>query len=856
MSVSPSGSPPRRALHERSNSQNNSQNNRLGIRLVPYSPPRVASDGTVTSSKTITQADANTETDTELDQSQACSPSHSFSPQLETPSPSLQRARARTTVVSPSPLKGPTRYPSSDFEPSQSSWTPHYDTDADDQASYASRPPSRGPSASPRPASRKKVIKVNPDKTFSVQYHNASMSSRVESLWSLPPSFTTGNTSYGRESIGTQGTIGEDRQSRPASPLTPLAEREPSSPVISSRTQDPSTPDTSSPWNYRLFGGLRKVPKTPDVKQKQPQTQDAPPELPLPTLPEVDLPVPEAGPSSKWLNEKTSFHSSSSDQTRTTVSERTNIKTYGQSSPVNVADLRSLPPSSIHSNIELIGDPSSAEASLYASTRPPTEDSNVNFVTHGSHSASSSIVAVRHRVQPEFSQESLVVAPLQPRKRRSSDTFALARCRSRDTIRSRSASITSLSTIFTQEATRALFVGPPTVLQHAGPSWHDLQNRPQSRPYQWSGQLSTVMSESEGGSSEPASRALSLSSVPRRRGSDHSKHVLSMTSSLFGLEEHIESPSPSRSNTPSHSRNNSLEPPSATYARNSARDPATGTIRLVRDHDEDGDGLADLEVLHHRSSRTRLGRFLSSHASDRSLRSTASFNAAVPAWAKVYYGSGERKWLAAQPSMESMYDSDFNDSELHEPQLSRSPSQDANATNIRNPRRRPRDLFPRQHSATGSMGVSAAPAHPVMAVVRNIKKQTSSIWSPHLVRDRRPAQISIWQPPASEWESRSELTGRRNAQVTMFVVGFVFPLAWMLAALIPIKAVTTETDDIERNNSTSKLDGTQVNGREDAVFTSAIWWRKVNRGMSIIGLLILGAIVALIVIGVKQRWGQ
>jgi len=78
----------------------------------------------------------------------------------------------------------------------------------------------------------------------------------------------------------------------------------------------------------------------------------------------------------------------------------------------------------------------------------------------------------------------------------------------------------------------------------------------------------------------------------------------------------------------------------------------------------------------------------------------------------------------------------------------------------------------------------------------------------------------------------------------------------MLAAFIPIKAASTETDDSERNNSTSKLDGTQVNGREDAVFTSAIWWRKVNRGMSIIGLLILGAIIALIVIGVKQRWGQ
>lgn len=120
--------------------------------------------------------------------------------------------------------------------------------------------------------------------------------------------------------------------------------------------------------------------------------------------------------------------------------------------------------------------------------------------------------------------------------------------------------------------------------------------------------------------------------------------------------------------------------------------------------------------------------------------------------------------------------SDYSEGQPLEAQLSRSPSQDANVTNIRVPRRRPREHFPRQPSNAGSMDISSTPAHPVMAVVRNIKKQTSSIWSPHLVRDRRPVEHSIWEPPAAEWEAQSELTGRRNAQVTMFVVGFIFPL--------------------------------------------------------------------------------
>ncbi|KAF5026403.1 hypothetical protein F66182_1531 [Fusarium sp. NRRL 66182] len=844
MSVSPPGSPPRRALHERTDSENNRQ----GIRLVPYSPPRVASDGTGTS-QTVTYPDAGTETDTELDQT-SCSMLHSSSPAFETPPPSLQRPRSRTDV----PLRRPSRYASLDFESSPSPWTTHSDADLQDRTSIVSRPPSREPSASPRPGSRKRSVTVHRDGTFSLHPQDASMSSRVESLWSLPPSFTTGTTSYGRGSLG---AFTDDRPSRPSSPLTPLTERRSSLPASTPRGKEPATPENPSPWNYRLFGGLRKVPKTPDVKQKQPQTSDTPPVLHLPTLPEVDLPGAGAGPSSQWLSQKTSFQSSLTEQTRSTVSERTNIKTYGQSSPVAVADLTSLPPSSIHSNIELHGDPSSAEGSLYLSTRPPTQDSNANYVTHGSHSGSSSVVAVRHRVRPEFSQESLVVAPLRPSKRRSSDPFGLVASRSRETLRS-SASISSLSTIFTQEATRALFVGPATILQQPGTTWHEPQSRAQPHTHQWSGRLSVVMSESEG-DSESASRALSLSSVAGRRssglGSSHSRQVLSMASSLFNLDEHVETPPQSRS----HSRNNSLEAPAATYSRGMPRDPTTGTIRLVRDHDEDGDGLADLEVLRHRSSRTRMGRFLSSYASDRSLRSTASFNANVPVWAKVYYGSGERKWLAAQPSMDSMY-SAYTESQAPRSQHSRTPSQDVNFTNINNPRRRPRDQPPQRHSVADSLEISPAPANPVMAVMRNIKKQTSSIWSPHLAQDRRPIEQSIWRPPAANWEARSELTGRRNAQVTMFVVGFVFPLAWMFAAFIPITQ-GSQSGDVERSRNTFSLEkqrnsSDRANTEEDAVYSSAIWWRKVNRSMSIIGLLLLGAIIALIVVGVKQRWGH
>lgn len=78
-------------------------------------------------------------------------------------------------------------------------------------------------------------------------------------------------------------------------------------------------------------------------------------------------------------------------------------------------------------------------------------------------------------------------------------------------------------------------------------------------------------------------------------------------------------------------------------------------------------------------------------------------------------------------------------------------------------------------SNSASLEITSIPARPVLAVVRGIKKQTSSIWSPHLGRDRRAARYSIWEPPTADWSAQSEMTGRRNAQIVMFVVGFIFP---------------------------------------------------------------------------------
>ncbi|KAH6893603.1 hypothetical protein B0T10DRAFT_278046 [Thelonectria olida] len=856
MSAPPSCTPPRRPLHERSDSENN----RLGIRLVSYSPPFLGSSPNF---RPVSYADASTETEHEP-WPRCSSPLAPSSPYYESPSPGAAWKKIRP-VVTPN-----SKRPLTFTTPERSSpWRPLVGTDADielDTPDVSFQPPddvspcpSPSSRASSRPPSRRKIINVHADKTFSVhtQELSASTSSRGDSIWSNQQSYTTRTSSYGHQSLGAFSS--DDHKEIPSSPLTPLTERSASKSPISSVPRRGQASPRVSPWNYRMIGGVRKVPKTPDLKQKLPQTSSAPAqEVFLPSLPEIELTNPLDVSSSQLLNEKPSFQSTVSSQSKSTISERTNYKIYAQSSPVAVADLTSLPASSIHSNYELLGPPSSADPSVHDNTRPHTRESDANYVVHCGTSASSSVVAVRDRLKSDFSQESLVVPPLRPTKKRSWESFGLVKTRSRDSLRT--GSLTSISSIMTQEATRALFVGPPTMLNQVGPSWHSSptfskpQNNP--RPPHWSSQLSTVLSESEPGS-EPASRALSLTSFADRRSSSHSKHILNMVNSLAGLEEQVEGPS--------HSRTPSLEPPAPAINRNAIRDSSLAPIRLIRDQDEDGDGLADLQVLGHRASRTRLGKMLSSYASDRSLRSNASFNAAIPTWAQVYYGSGERKWLAYKPSSESMF-SNFSYTESQTGGVSRSPSQDRHVSNLFGSFRRPRNPVAehggyREPQSEPSMeDMRSFQSNPVMQVVRSIKKQTSSIWSPHLSRDRRAADHSLWEPPAAAWEAKSELTGRRNAQVAMFVVGFILPFAWMIAAMIPI-SMGPLIHDTEQGHSTSNEDLRQTRNNKtqlmnEDMYRSAIWWRNVNRGMSFIGLVVLGAVIALIVVGIKQRWGS
>ena len=756
-----------------SHSQSHQPDDKLQIRVVPYSPPRISSDEpTPTTSRPVSFAD---------DAEGSASQPHSSSP-IKTPTRpnvEVEQGYFQDSDQEPWPKSGV-----SDLPGSVQSSSPNLSVHAD-SLSVESDLPSPRALSSTRP---KRVISINSDKTFSlVPQSDTSRSSLAGSFGSAQLSSTTPSSSWGR--VSSNVFLVEDRSS---SPLTPQAERRFSfgspasaSPVTALPT--PSHPPPTSPRHARMRGGLRKVDRTPDSKGKLPASVPSSPEDVLPPLPED---MGREGSQSHQLAQKGSFQASESDST---LSDRTNYKIYGESSPVapsrreTTVDLEgSIPPSSSHSNYQILGESSSSSNQSFSDLpRPPTNDSDANYVVYGGPSASCSTLAShRSPTRPEYSQESLVVAPLRPVKHRSFDRSNNLRSQSRESLRR--GSLSSLGSNISQDATRALFAGPSTTpIQGPPRAQNPWEAGSSSAPYQhyWSAPLSTVMSESEGGSFPP-SRSLSPFSSADRRSSGfhslHSRNLLSMSSSLAGLDEQMAVPT-------------SPERPPTTLNRTISRDQYN-QLRLIRDHDEDGDGLADLEEL--RPTRTRLASFVSNN-SDQILRSSGSNRSinpfSLPAWTRLYYCSEPRRFLinqASSESMRSLYNgSMYNDGPFSSNFLHRTPSAERFTSNVYNPRRRPHEIEAGAGSGAGT-GVetaeafdrvedlqpppSAAPSR-VRSIARGVKKQTSSIWSPHLRRDHRESRYSMWDPPSAVWSTQSGFDWRRNQQVVLFVIGFMIP---------------------------------------------------------------------------------
>ncbi|RYP13505.1 hypothetical protein DL767_010690 [Monosporascus sp. MG133] len=668
----------RTPLHERSNSEQNRQN----IRLVPYSPPRPEAEAGDSQGP---EAEAGSDDDHQTagesadvnwarNRTPPAEENYAFDPGFEVSSPSPSPSPAPIAWIKANRVSGSKLAPGSSGSESRTEF-PTPPTPVLNRAPYV--PNSRRLSAPARPSwnvdrtasptlrrppsRRSTIINVNPDGTFSLGLKPARRSDRTEPSLTPPP-VSNISTATSRERI----SFGAPSADLPSSPPSSVPERSvsPCHPSPPSLAAEPEGATTFHTWNYRMVGGLRQIPKTPDSKKrkgKEKATENvvASPSL-LPPLPETFVTSAKAS----GLVAKPSFHSHRSNSTNTTIEETVNYKVVGRSSPAlpDSGSLEASLPSSSNSNYRVIAESSPAHH-LISSPGAEFLDTpgSKNVVVYAD--TPSSLATLPRRPRPQYSndslseqirerysQESLVIPPLNPRKKPPPEKFDYFKKISRESLRSRANSLSSISSIISQD-TASLFLSStpnlvrlhrtPSASSSQHPSWvgqpnvGSHQTRMEPHPHQWSSQLSTVMSEYEG--SDRDSRLASAISRSDRGssalGSRHSRQLLSISSSLATQEEALGSPRP---------RSGPLERPSPAYMRGALPSPPT---RTVRDLDEHGDGLADLQQhqLQHKPSWSRVGAYLSRRGSDRELHSSASsragsFTAAsIPTWARSVY---------------------------------------------------------------------------------------------------------------------------------------------------------------------------------------------------------------------------
>ncbi|KAJ5375397.1 hypothetical protein N7517_007403 [Penicillium concentricum] len=125
-------------------------------------------------------------------------------------------------------------------------------------------------------------------------------------------------------------------------------------------------------------------------------------------------------------------------------------------------------------------------------------------------------------------------------------------------------------------------------------------------------------------------------------------------------------------------------------------------------------------------------------------------------------------------------------------------------------------------------------------------------WSPHLLPDRRVLQHSTSRWRAPSLDSRNEpVFGRRNIQVYSFCVGFIFPVAWCVAAFLPLppKPKMSQMVEYESGSDVGAALEAQCVNLQQRRRDNARWWRNLNRWMISLGVVIIVVIIVLAVIG-------
>lgn len=126
-------------------------------------------------------------------------------------------------------------------------------------------------------------------------------------------------------------------------------------------------------------------------------------------------------------------------------------------------------------------------------------------------------------------------------------------------------------------------------------------------------------------------------------------------------------------------------------------------------------------------------------------------------------------------------------------------------------------------------------------------------WSPHLWYNRQSTVMrrrTYIEPSIDEDLEGWRPTTRRNAQVWLFAFGFIFPLAWVVAAFLPLPAQPNAS--LPRNPGVARDLEKQLFPEDSRRFENARWWRNVNRAMVPVAVAIVVAVVVLVVVAARS----
>ncbi|MCJ1400386.1 hypothetical protein MMC11_003591 [Xylographa trunciseda] len=307
-----------------------------------------------------------------------------------------------------------------------------------------------------------------------------------------------------------------------------------------------------------------------------------------------------------------------------------------------------------------------------------------------------------------------------------------------------------------------------------------------------------------------------------------------------------------------------------------SRDVTNSTIRVVN---EEGDDISDLPtpILRGQTSSffnlpsAERGQSRSSlHSMNRTgAGSRGSFlRDSIPAWARYFHRHGNRQ------SAQTNYGEANTDSNKRiyyaqegrnlrpvtasEPAESRPPTHDSQSSfpyGIFRSRTRPREINTGS-SNHDSMAIMPVPNPEVVVELHGSpRRKISPSWSPHLWHDRRSAanRRTIFIAPSLDEAAEGQAFTRRNVQIWLFILGFIFAPAWIIAAFLPLPPNPQLTPPASPDEPNVAHDIEKALGPFDqARYENARYWRIMNRFMSVVGILIIVAVVVLAVVGTHR----